>query len=331
MQYPGVFRPAENVLFPAHEGRLGDGGVIGRHGDPDLMAEFAEEYLTQGWAIMPKGRLPRTVSEMMPALNLLVNGVELALKAYLVRGHKRSGGHNLRALYGRLDQDHRREIEGRFAAAAPNANLKALGAKGCTVESTLAVYGTSFGSTVYMDTRYFAEPTEMLDRKSLKGGNLVKTAPYPIFLPHLVQALLGTYAFFSGAERLKRRGADVHRFSRAPKDTHGDWGLTPSSLGLIVIQVAQRVATDDSGAGREAFRKFKTARPPGYCASWMYGGKRLLFYRAGKEHPEDGETVVDGLECRVWCSGRLGMHARDLYLLADALDAPGGLDRFEWE
>ena len=31
--------------------------------------------------------------------------------------------------------------------------------------------------------------------------------------------------------------------------------------------------------------------------------------RVGEEHPEDGETVIDGLECKVWCAGRLG-HAR---------------------
>ena len=62
----------------------------------------------------------------------------------------------------------------------------------------------------------------------------------------------------------------------------------------------------------------------------MYGGNRLLFYRAGEEHPEDGKTVIDGLECKVWCTGRLGMHDRDLYLLADALEAPGDFDVFQW-
>ena len=68
VSYPGVLRPGENVLFPAHEGRLDYGGVIDRHGDPDLMADFAAEYLKQSRVIMPMGRLPRTVSEMMPAL-----------------------------------------------------------------------------------------------------------------------------------------------------------------------------------------------------------------------------------------------------------------------
>ena len=165
VSYPGVLRPGENVLFPAHEGRLDYGGVIDRHGDPDLMADFAAEYLKQSRVIMPMGRLPRTVSEMMPALNLQVNAVELALKAYLIRADETARliaatktrlGHQLSTLYGALDPEHRDEIERRFADATPNANLKALGIENPTAESILAAYGTSFGSTVYMDTRYFA-------------------------------------------------------------------------------------------------------------------------------------------------------------------------------
>ena len=62
----------------------------------------------------------------------------------------------------------------------------------------------------------------------------------------------------------------------------------------------------------------------------MYGGNVLLFYRAGEAHPEDGETVIDGLECKVWHDGKLGMHPRDLYLLADVLEAPGKLHEFQW-
>ena len=52
----------------------------------------------------------------------------------------------------------------------------------------------------------------------------------------------------------------------------------------------------------------------------MYGGNTLLFYRADKLHPNDGETVIDGLKCKVWFNGMLGMHPRDLYLLADAIE-----------
>ena len=62
----------------------------------------------------------------------------------------------------------------------------------------------------------------------------------------------------------------------------------------------------------------------------MYWGNVLLFYRAGREPPEDGETVIDGLECKVWNAGSLGMHPRDLFLLADALEAPGEVEEFQW-
>ena len=48
----------------------------------------------------------------------------------------------------------------------------------------------------------------MLREPSLKGGKLVKNTPYPIFLPVIVQTMLDVYAFFSGAERLKRLGRD---------------------------------------------------------------------------------------------------------------------------
>ena len=72
------------------------------------------------------------------------------------------------------------------------------------------------------------------------------------------------------------------------------------------------------------FSRFKATRPPVYATWHGYGGQTLLFYRADKDHPEDGETVIDGLECKVWYAGRLGMHPRDLYLLADALEAPAG-------
>ena len=100
-----------------------------------------------------------------------------------------------------------------------------------------------------MDTRCFAEPTTMLREPSLKGGNLVKDTPYPIFLPVVVQTMLDVYAFFSGAERLKRLGADVSHGSRdSGNDQHGDWGLVPASVGLVVIRVAQHVAWDEHHA-----------------------------------------------------------------------------------
>ena len=91
------------------------------------MAEFAVEYLKQYWAVVPRGRLPATVAEIMPALNLLVNAAELALKAHLIRSGSDSGGHSLPKLYGRVDRLHRAEIERRFADAPANVNLRILG------------------------------------------------------------------------------------------------------------------------------------------------------------------------------------------------------------
>ena len=319
-------------MFPEHEGRLSTGHAINRHGDPDLMAEFSAEYLKQYWAIVPQGRLPRTISEMMPALHLLLNAAELALKADLIRSDKDSGRHHsLGELYDSLDCSHKRETERRFAETEFHDHLRLLGVERPTVESVLGVYECGFGwSSVYQDTRYFAEPTTRVKSQSAKGGSLVKSVPYPIFLPLLVQTMLDVYAFFTGAERMRRLGARVEYGSRDPgSDQHGDWSLVPSSVGLIVIRVAQLVAQDEHGQLRDAFRRFKETRPPAYCTSWMYGGSKLLFYRVGAGHPEDGERVIDGVECKVWHDGKLGMHSRDLYLLANVLDA-GDLAEFEW-
>ena len=324
MVYRAVSAPGSNVLFPVHEGRLSGGILINRHGDPDLMAAFSAEYLKQYRAIVPKGRLPQSMVEMMPPLLLLMNAAELALKADLIRSgeptRKEIGVHVLHDLYGMLEDEHRDEVDRRFADAALNAPINALGADRPTVESVLRVYGQSVGSTVYMDTRYFAEPTTML-KPSLKDGSLAKNTSYPIFLPVVVQTMLDVYAFFSGAERLKRLGADVSHGSRDPGNyQHGDWGLVPASVGLVVIRVALHVEGAEHRADREVFSRFKATRPPWYATRCSYGGQTLLFYRADKDHPEDGETVIDGLECKVWYAGRLGMHPRDLHLLADALE-----------
>ena len=332
LNYPGVWSPGQNVLFPAHEGRLSAGHAIDRYGDPDLMAEFAAQYLKQYWAIVPKGRLPQTVSEMMPALNLLVNAAELAMKADLIRSGKDSGRHKLPSLYQRLDCKHREEIERRFVEAPLNADLLALGCECPSVQSVLGVYEHGFGwSSVYLDTRYLAEPTTKVKSDDAKGGNLIKDIPYPIFLPVLVQTILDVYPHFSGAERLKRLGGQVAYGSRDPgNDQHGAWGLVPSSVGLVVLRFAQLVARDERGEFRDEFLRFTEARPPLYRTSWMYGGNVLLFYRAGDERPDDGETVIDSMECKVWYAGNLGMHPRDLYLLADILEASGEVDQFQW-
>lgn len=47
LNYSAVSPAGGTVLFPAHAGRLSGGHVIDQYGDPDLMAEFAAEYLKQ--------------------------------------------------------------------------------------------------------------------------------------------------------------------------------------------------------------------------------------------------------------------------------------------
>ena len=118
LQYPAVSAPGSSVLFPVNEGRLSGGLCIDRHGDPDLMAAFSAEYLKQYRAIVPKGRLPQSMVEMMPPLLLLMNAAEFALKADLIRSEKPKVGHGLQDRYGELEDEHRDEVDRRFADAA---------------------------------------------------------------------------------------------------------------------------------------------------------------------------------------------------------------------
>ena len=69
---------ADNILFSTFEGRIGDGTVIGRHSDPNLMADCAEENLRQFWILIPTVRLPHALKEIMPPPLLLFTTTELA-------------------------------------------------------------------------------------------------------------------------------------------------------------------------------------------------------------------------------------------------------------
>ena len=53
----------------------------------------------------------------------------------------------------------------------------------------------------------------------------------------------------------------------------------------------------------------------------MYGGGTLLFYADEGQEYLDGKGVLNGVASRVWRHQRLGMHARDLNLLADVLES----------
>ena len=182
-----------------------------------------------------------------------------------------------------------------------------------------------------MDSRYYAEPTTRFRRAdSLHGASLVKgNTPYPVFLPEIVSAQINAYRFFSGYERLRRRGGDVRHGVRDPgSDNHGDWGVVPSSLGLIVVSVPQPAGISAEGEDLAAFEKLRCEHPPGMCADWMYGGNTLLFYGVGEQEPTDGLGILNGAQCRVWRHRRLGMHARDLYVLADRLEDSASFGSF---
>ena len=325
VQFPAAYETGRDELFPTFEGNAQDGTVIDQHGDPDLMLEVAEQYFKLYNATMPAGRLPHNLVEIMPALHLLVTAAELAFKAILTRDGKKPSGHSLKRLYENLDPAHRDWIDTSFSGSYLNAELTVLGVEPPTVQAILTRYDSTYGrgSGVYRDSRYYAEPTTRFTRAdSVRGASLVKSkTPYPIFLPEIVSAQIHAYRFFSGHERLRRRGGDLKHGVREPgNDNHGDWGIVPSSLGLIVVSVPQPAGKSAEGEDLASFEKLLSEHPPSLCADWMYGGNILLFYGVGEQNPTDGHGTVNGVQCQVWRHRRLGMHARDLYLLADRLE-----------
>ena len=338
VQYPAVCVTDTREVLPSREGTIQDGTMVDQHGDPELMASFAEQYLSAYRAVMPSGRPPMSVVEMMPALHLLVMAVELVMKADLMRSEKNPGKqHSLERLYKALDDPHRKEADDRFARCEPNARLRSAGEATSTVLDVLTVYDRSYGgaSKVYMDTRYYAEPTTTFGKSTgLHGASLVKSnTPYPIFLPHVVESLIATFLFFDGAARLERLGGEVALGARAAvKNNHGDWGLVPGTLGLFVVQVPQNAWMDARHNELPEFQRWKRSRPPGFSTSWGYGGNTLLFYRADKDTPPDSARNIDGIDCRIWRDESLGMHSRDLYRLADALESGriSNTTRFPW-
>ena len=53
------------------------------------------------------------------------------------------------------------------------------------------------------------------------------------------------------------------------------------------------------------------------------GSKEAVTTRDGRREFSEGKQVIDGLECRVWSNRRMGLHPRELNLLAAALEAAG--------
>ena len=332
LNYPSVPSDVDNSLLPTFEGTIQDGTVIDRFGDPDLMADHSAEYLRQFWVHNPMRRLPSSLTEFLPALLLLNTASELAIKAHLIRSDKQfEKGHSLLELYEELDSHHLQDIEARFNSTEICLQLSAQGSKVPKIREILSFYSQTYGgeSNVHMDSRYYAEPTTLSFKKrsdpwsSLHGANLVKgNTPYPIFLPYIVRTIIDTYWSFSGAERLRRLGGDVVEGSKEPgNDNHGEWGLVPFSLGLICLVVSQANGKGMGGEEVESFAKFKEQYSTEVIFDWMYGGNTLLFYRAEDFCVPDGSIKIHGVQYEVWSDKRLGLHTRDLYLLADAMEA----------
>ena len=327
VDYNFAHRDEQSLLWPMYEARIQTGTGVDRYGDPDLMTEFAMEYLKQHWVLLRPGRLPQTLVEVMPSLLLLVTAAELAMKAFNLRSKdEQPRTHDLVELYDGLDSEHRAAIEARFGRCQLVVGLTSIGADAPNIQSILGTYADIYGGKrgAYQEAKFYAEPTTMLPEASnLRGANLIKgNTPYPTFMPYLVEAIVDCYYFFSGLERLRRRGAEIHEHS--PNSTshgHGDWALRPSSLDLAVIIVSQQESKDSSHNDLPSFASFKSHHPTGLQADWMYGGSTLLFYDATGSKPRDGIETIADIECHIISEEQVGMHSRDLDRLADRLEA----------
>ena len=341
LNYHSVPSIRDDSLLPSFEGTIQDGGVIDQYGDPDLMADYAREYLQQFWVLMPVGRLPKSVTELMPSLLLLYTASELALKAFWIRSNRtpRKEAHSLVGLYQDLDPAHISEIEARFARTEVCLQLSNQGNNVPKIEDILHNYSRTYGgeSNVHQDARYYAESTTATFKRqsdswsNLHGANLVKgSTPYPIFLPDLVRTLIETYWWFSGPQRIVRLGGDLQEnFRSQSKDNFGKYGLIPSSLGVVVLAVSQEHGIGMADREVEAFSDFKRLYSTNFVVDWMYGGNSYLFYHDEGQSFADGGANLGGLECRIYSQQRIALKSRDLYLLADALENKSqGSDQF---
>lgn len=317
---------SSGTAWPLREATIQDGTLIDRYGDPNRMVEFAEEYLKQHWILMRPGELPRSLTELMPALLLLVTAAELVLKAFEVRsGTPQSRSHGLVDLYQGLRADHQADIEARFARTDGVAVLTGLGAPTPTVEGVLGTYADIYGGGrgVHTEARYYAEPTSMLPKESdLQNANLVKgNTPYPVFMPYLVEVLIQSYRYSSGLQRLNRRGGVVRERTRdSTSRGHGKWELRPSSLGLGALEIGQHDALDEAHDERPEYQRFTATHSGFHLMDWMYGGSKFLYYGASETRRRDGVHVISGIECHVAIDDFIGIHTRDLEKLADLLD-----------
>ena len=174
----------QSVLWPMHEARVQTGTGVDQYGNPDLMADFAKEYLKQHRVLLQTGRLPQTLVEVMPSLLLLVTAAELAMKAFTLRSKgEQPRIHDLVDLYDGLDSEHRAAIESRFGRCEIVVGLTSIGADAPKIRHILGTYADIYGGKrgAYQEAKFYAEPTTMLPGdRDLRGAPLIKgNTPYP--------------------------------------------------------------------------------------------------------------------------------------------------------
>ena len=142
------------------------------------------------------------------------------------------------------------------------------------------------------------------EASGLTGANLVKgNTPYSIFLPYVVRSLIDAYRFYSGPERLKRLGADLNEDrGERDNDNHGEWGLVPSSLGLVVVMVLRAKRKGFGGKEVEAFTEFKRLHP----TSFIVDETAAVLFR----HPYVAVSSAVLAPPRCPCSATLGTGPR---------------------
>ena len=331
LQYYGATKEEEEAI-PLAEGRVTDAGVVDQYGDYDLMADQADSYLQAYYRCLPS-QTPQKLSEVMPSTLLVYTATELALKAHIhrygIRIEDLPAGerHRLTTLFDLLPDTRKAEIQETFESTPVNQRVRKLGEALVQVRDVLVQHGETYSAARYD----LSEPTR-LRRDHRKNANIVRTAPYPIFLPDVAAAILDAYMENTGIRRLHRAGANLVCYdSRKQAPIRDDWfetpstlkeaenwpsrarrlAIVPSSLGLTVLDVDESYDT----------RLFQAEHPPLLALSGWLGGRKHLYYRDA-ETRQSLRWERDGLSGNI-CNEMyvfLPRHGADW--LADALESP---------
>ncbi len=314
------------IMFPTNEGHINSYHWIDEHGDPYLMLEFSKTYLKGYDAIMPRDQRPKNIYDIAPAVLLLVNSAELAIKAYLYRSGKfsnESQGHNLTSLYQQMEDEHKREIQNRFTETETCKELRNLGAEVPTAESLLYRYSAhGIWDSAYEAARYFAEPTVMSRRLRSKIIATSKSLVYPIFFPDFIKTVIDVYEIFSGHTRLTHisSGAqDLNSANNIKRAEHGGWYLVPSTFELVAVKIDRSYIYDADNNVTSKFKIFRSKRLPVY-EFWKHHNKLVLFFNKSEEFSKNECKQVDGVTCEISESEKCHLSSTNLYKLADAME-----------